>query len=219
MLESYPAVYRDAHGVIETVITNDGKTLRMSRGALEFEGTDFDAFELSRPVTLPARFRFSGDALCACTLEFEMLVVLVAEAKESPATLRAHLTLGQARGDRGGIDKEVLKLSLHAEGLQLEHSRNTSGSFEEELLSLKERLPSGVSFKNCFGCDLSDYSPAGNGLFGSLACFRENKAAYRSVITKHQLFDLLAVGTSHTVQETFVCTEFQLRQPRRGYRG
>lgn len=218
-MESYPAVYRDSQGAIDTVITNDGETLRVKLGEHEFEGLDFDAFELAHPATLPERFSLSGGALCACTLEFEMPISVIAAAQELPAMLRGHLTLGQAWGSQGGIDSEVLRLSLHGAGIQLESVSRSNGSFEDELLSLQNRLPPGVFFKSCFGCDFSDYSPAGNGLFGSLACFRDRKSAYRSVTTKHQLFDLLSEGPSHTVQETFRCEEFELRQAGRGYRG
>jgi hypothetical protein len=72
--------------------------------------------------------------------------------------------------------------------------------------------------QTCFCCAFSDYSPYGNGLFGDLACFRDNKQPYLAVETKR---DFLALWDTYTefVQETYHCGEFERRKPGTGYRG
>jgi hypothetical protein len=62
------------------------------------------------------------------------------------------------------------------------------------------------------------YSPYGHGLFGGLACFRGNKAGYRAVTGKDDLFAVWDTMTEF-VQETHLCPEFERRVPGTGYRG
>jgi hypothetical protein len=128
------------------------------------------------------------------------------------------LELGQPRpGGNRGIDRETLLLSLSVAGAVID-SKGTSGWFEDELLDILKALPKGMYFRSCFTCAFSDYSPAGNRLFGDLACFRDNKENYRQVSSKQEL---LALWDSKTefVQETHLCSAYERRQPGVGYRG
>jgi hypothetical protein len=79
-------------------------------------------------------------------------------------------------------------------------------------------MPAGTYLKTCINCAFSDYSPSGHGLFGGLACFRDNKTGYRAVRTKRDLFGIWITMTGF-VQETFLCPEFERRSPGTGYRG
>jgi hypothetical protein len=90
--------------------------------------------------------------------------------------------------------------------------------FEQALLDIARKLPEGMYMKTCFFCSFSDYSPAGSGLFGTLACFRDNKQAYLAVQSKHALFEIWDTLTG-SVQETYHCDEFERRKPGTGYRG
>jgi len=215
---TYRTKYCDSHGEIPTTIENDGQTLRMSLCGVEFEGSDFDSLEVLRssdPVEL-SRFSFAAGALCSCTLEFEMPVTVMAGTDEAPATLETQLRLGRRRGD-GGMDDVKLRLVLVVRDMRLA-SEGRSGWFEDELADIQRKLPDDWFLKVCFGCGLSDYSPAGHGLFGDLACFRGNKPGYRSVKTKVDLFRVWDSMTEF-VQETYLCSEFERRKPATGYRG
>ena len=86
------------------------------------------------------------------------------------------------------------------------------------MLDLQGRLPSGTFMKACINCAFSDYSAYGHGLFGGLACFRGNKAGYRVVTGKDELFDVWDTLTEF-VQETHLCQDFERRMPETGYRG
>jgi hypothetical protein len=211
-----PVVYRDATGVIAGELETDGRDLRMTLDGLTFEGRDLDMLEPAEGVPLPARFTL-GDDLCACQLRFALPISVMAGADELAASLGVELELGAPRLlPRGGIDREVLRLELVV-GDRRVRSSGTTGWFEDELVELARACPD-LHFKTCFGCGLSDYSPAGHGLFGGLMCFRDNKAAYRAVTTKCELFAIHDTFTEH-VQETHVCPEWEARRPGSGYRG
>jgi hypothetical protein len=215
---AYPTTYRDAHGEIATTIENDGQTLRVSLREVEFQGSDFDSLEPVRwsdPAQL-SRFSLAGGSLCACTLEFSMPVTVLTEIGEARANLEVHLMLGRARAN-GGIDEETLRLALMVHDVCFA-SVGRTGWFEDELADIQRKLPSGWHLRMCFGCALSDYSPVGHGLFGGLACFRGNKAAYRAVKSKIDLFKIWDSMTEF-VQETHLCPEFERRMPETGYRG
>jgi len=217
---SYKAIYSDAVGEIRTTLANDGKRLTMRLGAVEFEGDDLDAFE---PVGSPdqeALSRFTLDTngwLCAFSLDFKMPVhVLVGGAEEEQGQLVVHVEIG--RPSRRGSPEEVrVRLEL-AVGDRTFASPGLSGWFEDELLAIQKALPAAWHLKMCFGCAFSDYSPAGHGLFGGLACFRGNKAAYLAVRTKADFWPVLDTMTE-AVQETYLCPEFEVRKPGTGYRG
>jgi hypothetical protein len=206
----YPATYADAHGAIAAAIENDGHTLRVVLDGVLFTGTDLDGLEPAAPAP---RFTLASGSLCACTLALEMPVGVLTPAGEVAARLGVSLRLGRPDA-RGGIDEEVVVLTLDGRLT----SRGASGWFEDELADLARQLPAGHHLRICWGCALSDYSPAGHGLFGGMACFRDRKDAYRAARGKIDLFALLD-PTTLGVQETWVCPEFEVRAPGTGYRG
>lgn len=219
MLHAYPTRYRDSHGELAATLSNDGSTLSMVLDGVRFEGPDFDGLAPVRPeaIALPSRFTLTtlGD-LCACSLELELFLTVAGPRGDEEGRLEVRLALG-APSQRGGIDREELALALRLEDRRLV-SPATSGWFEDELASLQKQLRDGEHLKCCFGCAFSDYSPAGHGLFGSLACFRRDKAGYAAAKTKEQLFALWTPA-AESVQETHLCPEFERRAPGTGYRG
>ena len=221
MVSVYPAQYHDAQGDEQTQIENDGKQLRfMARGAT-FIGDDFDLFEPTLSPSDPrlASFTFNRSELCAYRLEWVMPLPVVVERDVVAGRLWAQLELGSPRPDgTRRIDHESLRLCLSF-GETVICSKGTSGGwFEDELRDIQGMLPSGVYFTSCFSCAFSDYSPVGHGLFGCLACFRDNKGAYLQIKSKYDLFAVWDTMTEF-VQETYCCPEFQRRQPGAGYRG
>jgi hypothetical protein len=143
------------------------------------------------------------------------LAVIIGGVEEA-AALSVHLELGVPTS-RGGIDREVLRLELTCSAGTFV-SAGRSGWFEHELLDLQGQLPTGSYLRACISCAFSDYSPYGSPMFGGLACFRDNKAAYRAVKTKGDLFSVWDTMTEF-VQETYVCPEFERFIKETGYRG
>lgn len=221
MVQSYPARYQDAQGEEHTIIENDGKQLRMMVRSVEFVGADFDGLEPTLDPADPrlASFTLYRGSLCACHLECVMPLPVVVGQELITGQLQVYLELGHPRpGGNRGIDQETLHLCLSFGGASFWSRGTSDGFFEDELRDIQHALPEGAYLKACISCAFSDYSPVGHGLFGSLACFRGNKAAYRQVSGKYALFAIWDTMTEF-VQETYLCPEFEHRRPGAGYRG
>jgi hypothetical protein len=65
--------------------------------------------------------------------------------------------------------------------------------------------------QTCLFCAFSDYHPVGNGLFGSLSCFRKAKQDFLSVRNKNELLALYRQKRDEVVQETYCCSECSRR--------
>jgi hypothetical protein len=214
----YEGRYRDRFGEAPLTIRNDGRELRASVRGVEFRGRDFDGLSPAEgtPEEKLASFILHHGDLCACTIECDIPVPVVFAGEAREGTLHVSLELGEPRAD-GRLDRETLRLSLLVGGGLFEGS-GRSGWFEDELLEIQAALPEGAYVKACINCAFSDYSPYGHGLFGWLACFRDNKDEYLSVRSKADLFRVWDTLTE-LVQETYLCAEFRRRRPGSGYRG
>ncbi|WP_256726952.1 DUF6304 family protein [Streptomyces acidiscabies] len=118
------------------------------------------------------------------------------------------------------VDEQTLSVFLRLDGHD-HHASEGLHDIESALHDIQRHLPSGTRLKACVACAWSDYSPAGSGLMGSLACFRDAKDAYRRVSGKHGPDGIFACWDLLTefVQETWVCGEFEQRVGDPGYRG
>ena len=215
---TYPATYRDRQGEVATSIRNDGKLLSMDVRGITFSGSDFDDLEAPEGTDVSSlpEFNLQSNCLCSCVIETQIPVPAVSNDGIEDGLLLVRIELGDLRPD-GGLDAESVVLELQFDGNSIK-SRGTSGWFEDELLDLQKQLPHGTFMKACINCDFSDYHPAGSGMSGCMACFRDNKEVYLSVKSKRDIFRIWETITE-CVQETFVCPEFQRRQPGTGYRG
>jgi hypothetical protein len=218
MLVTYPAKYHDRFGDEATTVENDGTMLRMVVRGIEFTGRMFDDWEPSTPIPhlQPANFPLNRGELCSYALDCEIPIAFVKANQTTQATLRMHLELGEPSAN-GGVDREELKLKLVIAEQPFESS-GQHGFFEDALKDLQAKLPADAYLKCCFTCAFSDYSPAGQGLFGALICFRYHKQEYQSFTDKPAFFRLIE-KTRERVQETYLCPEFEKRVPGTGYRG
>lgn len=218
MTQRYQAAYRDARGEERTVIENDGTLLRMTVRGVPFVGNSFDDFE---PQTEEdgeelRDFSFLYGSLSDCVIECDMPIAVVAGTEVIQARLHIHLSKrSPVQGERFGSEELVLRLDMGDASFTSEPGRD---SFEGALQDIQNALPRDTYLQCCFTCAFSDYSPAGNGVFGCLACFRGNKAEYLKVKGKFDLFRVWDCMTEF-VQETSYCPEYQRRVPGTGYRG
>src|SRR5688500_2075908 len=157
--ERYQTNYQDRFGNEQTVIENDGKTLRMVVRGVEFAGSWFDDFEplTKSDVAHLASFTLNRGELCSCTIECEMPMLMVSHSEVVQAVLHVNLKLGDP-APNGGLDHEWLGLTLSFEGNSIQSS-GKSGWFEDELLEIQASLPEGVYMKACINCQYSEYSP------------------------------------------------------------
>lgn len=216
----YPTIYSDRRGVETANMHNDGTTLALVLRGVLFSGRDFDSLEpdKSSEARLLKQFSLVNGSLCECTIQCEMPIPLVVDNGTASSLLVIQVKLG-AQAANGGLDEERVILSLRV-GETTYRSTGKGGWFENELLELQKALPNGTYLKACINCGLSDYWPGGNPAFGGMLCFRDCKDHYRKVRGKSDLFKLLeAVAKPMTVQETFLCPQFERRQPGTGYRG
>ena len=216
----WPFIYTDFRGCEKTVVRNDGQKLRVAIRGVEFEGSDFDGFEPLHDIGVRASefTLLDGRDLCDCRMECEIPMVVVQDGIDLQAILYMRLVLGKpAPRPRGGIDAEDLVLELAFDGKRFMSRGISEGWFEDELQDIQKALLPDAYLKCCFGCGLSDYSPYGHGLFGCMQCYRSCKEAYRKVTSKLQIWPIM--GQSESVQETWLCEEFERRKPGTGYRG
>jgi Family of unknown function (DUF6304) len=217
MAAPWPGYYADQHGREAVTVQNGGQTLAVRIRGVRFIGADFDILEPDEPPPASARLVLCDGALCSCTIECDVPVQLTTAADVStPGVLRCRVTLGAPR-DRGRGDRVQLQLAVEP-GDILVTSSGTHGVFETALIDVQRQLPPGLHLKTCISCAFSDYFPAGSLMFGGLACFRDNRAAYRTVTNKRDLFSIWDTRTEY-VQETYLCPEYERRGPHAGYRG
>lgn len=217
----YRGSYADERGTFPAVFTNDGEAFTMTVLGVTFRGESFDSLEPDPDTPAASLVGFTNDLcndLCACDISLTMPLSILMEGIDTVADLKVDLHLGAPKPPpHGGISSELLKLTLTFSNIRLLSSGNTS-YFEDELHDLARQLPMGTSIKSCLFCQYSDYSPAGNGLIGSMMCFRNIKAEYSRVNSKdafwvvHDRFD-------RQVQETYLCEDFTSRIAGTGYRG
>jgi hypothetical protein len=245
--ESWVGWYRDRAGTEALTISTDGQRLHARIRGYDFTGEDFTGLcprpgpasvpepapaSGPQPAPLPAPeaaglpedagFTLSPQgALCGCVLEWDIPVPVYDAGTVHRAVLRCLLTLGRPGAVSGpggpGLDRLHLGLSLHFDGA-LYASGQAENDFAGALAEIQRQLPEGSYLKSCLSCAFSDYSPkAAGGFYGSLACFREAKDAYRAAGD-----DVLGVWdlNSGSVQETHRCPDFELRPAAgHGHRG
>jgi hypothetical protein len=217
-MNRYLAKYSDGRGSEETSIANDGETLRLSLRGTEFVGSDFDSLEPPEDATPEQLRQFSLNKgyLCSCRIECQIPVPIHDGGRQADGTLLIELVLGDP-APNGGLDREQLRIVLEYGNKRFVGS-GTSGWFEDELLGIQAQLPEGVFVKACINCMYSDYSPYGHGLFGCMMCFRNLKSEYVKITTKVEFWSVHD-RYDRTVQETYLCPEFERRALGIGYRG
>ena len=217
----YPTTYTDKFGQEKTRIYNDGKNLSMQLRGIDFRGASFDDFVTNMESVDLLKILFplhpAGGYLCSCRIECAIPIIVTNHEQVEHTNLHMRLDLGDP-DHRNAIDKEELFLSLSYQD-QFFTSYSGRGWFEDALNEIQEQLPPGLRMKTCFTCYWSDYHPVGNGIFGSMACFRLNKTKYIQMgHDKHALMRLWE-ERDEFVQETYYCSEHQQRPPNTGYRG
>ena len=238
--ETYPALYRDAHGEEATTIHNNGETLRMVVRGVAFAGDEPEAFAIAEddlpPPEAIATFQFNRSKylvrpgstekyymeLRGYEIEYDVPIT-IHQHSDYPATLNISLTVG-VPDERGFTVGTMLTLTL-TYAKQTYRGTAAHGTFEVALDEIRATLPPGAYLKTCFGCAFSDFQQMAGASFGLMICFRDSKADYLKVdyfktkrFDEPELFSLLKKRTEW-VQETYCCPEWTRRVPGTGYRG
>jgi hypothetical protein len=243
MLLSCPAIYRDRSGEEATILFNDGKLLRLAIRGIEFSGSGFTSLDPPADATPQqlTSFTFFLGALCAFTLDCTFPLSMMVSDTRIDSQLHIHVELGDPIAttslrigrlapatptepahwveEQRIPHPEILRLTLayHDETIR-SSGKDRYNTFDEQLSELWTKLSPNAYAHCCHTCAFSDYRPEGSGEFGNLACFRDNKAEYRKVKNKRDIFQIWPTMTEY-VQETFLCPEYERRMPGMGWRG
>lgn len=224
---TYKAIYRDNEGSHQIEIQNDSELLSFELGNFKFEGIAINDFELLdfedySPEELD-RFSFNkipcGDGFSYEICNYDLTIYVPVELIETQTrqTKSTNLKIFSSCGSAlrsGGLDSYDLSLEL-----TIEETKYTGQGdlFEIAANNLLKNFKGQFNFKNCFGCNFSDYSVYGQNTYGTMLCFKNQKKEYLKVKTKDQYMNL--DQEDRLVQETFLCEEFELREKNIGYRG
>lgn len=214
MTTQIPTIYTDKSGSVNTTITNDGKHLTLIVDNTKFISNCFDDFAIENIDSKPPRFSLNHfHELTDCRLLCQIPITLLNNGKDIETVLTMDLELNCPTQTHYATKATF---SLTIEGKEI--TTNKVELFEGGLGSIKAKLPNYYMLKCCFGCAYSDYSVAGQDLFGNMLCFRNNKDEYLKVKDKEEYMDIME-SFDRFVQETFLCPDFQTRTKGTGYRG
>lgn len=210
----YKGRYKDDKREVPIEISNDGNELSFFVDGLKFVSTDFEEWILQNPnkysETELEQFSFSthivksGFSLATeyilndCTIQF-CIPQRVFDA-QSMTEITIYLEVKQTSL---GID-----LSLKLPDNTSIDEKNIP-DFEIGLKRICSKIGKGYSLFNCFTCRYSSYSIYGNGVFGSLLCYRNYKEKFLKIKNKEDYSHVQNQGFEN-VQETDYCNQFQL---------
>ena len=216
-MREYPVTYHDKNGTEKTSIKSDGSNLYMTLRGIDFEGTDFEMLTGDIDETKFDYEKFadgSGD-LTNFKLSITMPISLFdSQTKKSfTAPLTAHIEVGETITVHG-LESAINSLTLTTSFGEFSFEKQLEW-FEDALLIIQKKLPEHIYLKTCLSCKYSNYSPYGNGLFGSIYCFKRVKDQLLELNGKHDLLhlwteELIKEGKIVDVQETFDCSHHQL---------
>jgi hypothetical protein len=227
----YTGTYTDPFGSTEIRICNDFQILSCTIDGVLFEGGEFSGLTIIEKENYSTeqlkRFSFLKtqiynsdrfiETLCNCSFNITIPQIIIDKAKQKDREidLQIEYSLGNARPNlNAGIEHETMKLSL-----VIDYKTYTSvGDYMEVALDqLKNQFNNQYHFKNCYGCMYGDYSVYGQSAFGTMCCLVKQKDVYLTVKTKQ---DYLKLSMDvDTVQEIYLCNNYEIRKPNTGYRG
>lgn len=224
---NYQAIFKDQFDTNLIVIHNDFRKLSFELRGAKFEGTSLDDFELLNPKQYAQKklkqfcfnkfSRKEGDLYELCGYELQFSIPIVIFDIQKNTYLQSEIKVGIKTGNpskNGGIDFVGINLKLQIKGKMFIANADL---FELAANQIQKQFEGEYGFKNCFGCNYSDYSVYGQGLFASMLCFANQKTAYLKVKNKAEYMKL--APEKRIVQETFVCEDFEFRGKNIAYRG
>ncbi|NQY31367.1 MAG: hypothetical protein HRT69_18115, partial [Flavobacteriaceae bacterium] len=199
-------------------IKSDGSTMYLTLRGIDFEGHDFEALTGEIDDTKFEYEIFKGYTLKHLSnFKLTVTIPILLYNSLSNQTLTENLTVAIEVGETVkimGLDSEITNLKLSSCFGEFVVEKKLEW-MEDALIALQNKLPENIYLKTCLSCKYSNYSPFGNGMFGSIYCFKNIKEAFKKVNSKFDLLDLWTAeavekGDVFSVQETFTCAEHQL---------
>ncbi len=205
-MTSYKSKYKDENGQEEICFESDGSSLKTRIRGIDFEGQSFEELEpIAGDLEKAQKIFYLGNFnyLSNCEIEVALPIRLCTLAGFIEEPLMVGVLLNESE------EPELIKFALTIrEDIFSLFEGMKEMSFEYQLPALQSLLPVGVHIKSCFFCAFSAYSVAGWSGFGSLICFKDIKEKIISVKSKEEYMDV-AEGYGVSVQETFLCSEYE----------
>ncbi|NOQ75240.1 MAG: hypothetical protein GQ574_24725 [Crocinitomix sp.] len=216
-MRKYEVIYQDKRSTETTSLKSNGSNMHLTLRGIDFEGLDFEMLtgEIDETKFDYEKFEDGSGALTNFKITIKMPLSLfdISEKKTFTETLTIHIVVGETITIKG-LDSAINSLTLSTSFGDFTFTKELEW-MEDVLIGIQKQLPDNIYLKTCLSCKYSNYSPYGNGMFGSIYCFKHLKDDLKELNGKHDLLDLwtaerVAEGKIFSVQETFDCSEHQI---------
>ncbi|AZJ33483.1 DUF6304 family protein [Tenacibaculum mesophilum] len=218
LMRQYKATYQDKRGTEKIIIKSNGSVLFSTIRGIDFYGGDFDQLTTNSIDNTKFDYNMFADGSGDIT-NFSLKIIFLIQFFNATTnqTVTEHLIVTVVVGEHATIDSldhEINSLTLNASFGKF-IVENKLEWMEEALIALQNQLPPNIYLKTCLSCKFSNYHPVGNGIFGSLCCFKNYKKQLKQIQSKFDLLDLwteerIKANKLFFVQETFDCKEHQI---------
>jgi len=213
-MRQYKIIYKDKFGEEKTEIFSDGSILHVTLRGIKFEGSDFEGFkgEVDKSKFDYEMFQDDFGELTNFIMEVVFPIKIEYENKIITEEIKFTIEVGKELEIKE-LDSIVNKIELNTSFGNFISTKKVEW-FEDAIIAIQNMLPEKMQIKTCLSCKYSNYHPVGNGMFGSLYCFKKIKKQLRTISNKDDLIRLWtdeAVENKEifNVQEIFDCSEHQ----------
>jgi len=213
-MRKYPIKYTDRFGTEETEIYSDGSMMYVTLRGIQFEGSDFEALEghIDTKKFDYAIYQNGSGELSNYRLQVHFPIKMIHNRRITNETLQFEIEVGKNLEIKG-LDPIVNAIELNTSFGNFKSTKEID-FFEDAIIDIQNKLPFQTKIISCLSCKYSNYHPVGNGMFGSLYCFKKLKTEVASFKNKHDLINLwtkeaIDKEDIFNVQEIFDCPEHQ----------
>lgn len=217
-MKIYTATYQDKRGAEEVIFKSNGSELYTTIRGVNFSGGDFEQLTADKIDETLFDYEMFADGSGDIT-NFQLKITFPIQLynsltnQVSTENLKALIVVGEYTTIEG-LDHELNGLILTTSFGEFVVQKKLEW-MEDALIMLQNQLPKHIYIKTCLSCKFSNYHPVGNGMFGSMCCFKNFKNELEQVSSKYDLMDLwtderIKNQSLFFVQETFYCDEHQL---------
>lgn len=224
---TYQGIFSDKHGTRDIVVSNDFDVFSLEIDGVRFEGDSLDDLQIINKKNYTAeqleRLTLINDTILDYTIfvNVPQMIINNADGAQLSTLMEIEWELVGLTENGKNIEYRQLKLRLII-GEEL-FEGTCKDYFDYALDQIIEQFNGRYSFKNCYGCLYSDYSPYGQNTFGGMYCFVRQKEDYLTIDIpagsyKYNYMAHLTNDYSIT-QETYCCNHFKQRIKGTGHRG
>ena len=213
-MRKYKVKYKDKFGEEETEISSDGSTMYITLRSIQFEGTDFEAFEgeVDKRKFDYEMYQDGTGELTNFRMEVVFPIKIYHTKKIVNEKIKFEIEVGKEL-EIDGLESIVNSIELNTSFGNFKSTKKIEW-FEDAIIEIQNMLPKKTQIKTCLSCKYSNYHPVGNGMFGTLYCFKKIKNKINTFNNKYDLMNIWtkeAIGNEEifNVQEIFDCSEHQ----------